>query len=185
MLFFLTICVVATLYAQTRRGPGISEVTSSSSVNGNSYSNSFFGLSVETLEATFTLNPTVFAQADIARLVQINSKNNNWVDTFTFAVVADSLARHPQLQSPAQYVRSVLQQRVKKHQPVVKEEFPITISGLQFTGTILEEHLENGRKYYHGLYVTFRRGYILSFDAEASSPDKLNALVQRSVKFTN
>lgn len=181
----MTICVVATLSAQTKSAANISDISSSSSVTGNVFTNSFFSLRVGTPDATFTLNPTLYTQANMARLVQIIGKQNNWVDTFTFAVIADSLARHPQLQSSAPYIRGVRQQLEKEGMPVVKEEFPITIGGVQFTGTILEEHVENGRKYYRGLYATFRRGYILSFDVEASSQDKLNALVTQAVKFTN
>jgi hypothetical protein len=69
--------------------------------------------------------------------------------------------------------------------PAVREEFPLTIGGVEFTGAILEEHVPAGRKYYRGMYSTFRNGYILSFDAEAASENKLNELVTRLVKFTN
>jgi hypothetical protein len=180
----LIVALTTGLVAQSKT-PGISAVARSGSITGNRYTNSFFSLSAETPEATFTLNPTINAQADSARLVQVIGKPTDWDNTFTFAILADSLARYPQLQSSTQYVRSVRHILEKQGLPTVKEEFPIMIGGLPFTGTILEEHVDNGKKYYRGLYATFLRGYILSFDAEASSQDKVNGLVQRIVKFTN
>ena len=81
-------------------------------------------------------------------------------------------------------MRSVRHQLEKEGPPTVREEFPITIDGVEFTGAILEEHVPAGRKYYRGLYSTLRNGYILTFDAEASSEVKLNELVTRVVRFT-
>lgn len=49
-------------------------------------------------------------------------------------------------------------------------------------GAILQKQQE-GRKYYRGVYATFRNGYILSFDAEAASEDKLNKLLAGIVSF--
>jgi hypothetical protein len=62
---------------------------------------------------------------------------------------------------------------------------PIIIGGVQFTGAILQEQASNERKYFRGMYATFRNGYILSFDAEASSDARLNQLVAQIVKFAN
>jgi hypothetical protein len=67
----------------------------------------------------------------------------------------------------------------------VRDEFPISIGGTTFAGAILEERDPSGRKYYRGLYSTFRNGYILSFDVEAASDNRLNELVTSVVKFTN
>jgi len=135
--------------------------------------------------ATFQLNPLVNAAGERARLLQVLAKPVKWEDTYTFAVLADSLNKYPQLQSPAQYVRSVRHQLEKGGLLTVREEFPISIGAIQFTGTILQESVPAGRKYYRGMYSTFCNGYILSFDAEAASEDKLNELVARIVTFTN
>jgi hypothetical protein len=137
-------------------------------------------LTVDAPNATLELNPSVNATFDRARLLQVLAKPTTFEDTYTFGVLADSLARNENLESPAQCVRSV------RHQlglPTVREEFPIVIAGVQFTGAIVQEQVPNGRKYYRGFYATFRNGYILSFDAEASSEAKLSELVARIVKF--
>jgi hypothetical protein len=163
----------------------ISVVAASGAVSGNRYTNSFFKLSVSSSNATFQLNPLVNTADHRARLVQLLAKPTNWEDTYTFAVLADCLTEYPQLESLTQYVRSVRHQLEKEGLSTVREEFPISIGGTQFAGAILEEHVPAGRKYYRGMYSTFRNGYILSFDVEAASEDKLNELVARAVKFTN
>lgn len=132
--------------------------------------------------ATLELNPRVNRGEQRARLVQVLSKQGKWEDTYTFAVLADSLAKYPQLQSPAHYVRSVRHQLERQGLPTVREEFPITIAGVQFTDAVLQEQVASGQKYYRGMYTTFRDGYILSFDAEAASENKLNDLVRRLIK---
>lgn len=163
----------------------ISVVAASGAVSGNRYTNSFFKLSVDSFNATLQLNPLVNTSGQRARLVQVLAKPTNWEDTYTFAVLADCLTEYPQLESLTQYVRSVRHELEKEGLSTVREEFPISIGGMQFAGAILEEHVPAGRKYYRGMYSTFRNGYILSFDVEAPSEAKLNELVVTAVKFTN
>jgi hypothetical protein len=173
--------LLGTIHAQTETNANISAVAGAGAVTAYRYSNSFFRLTVNVPDATLQLNPLVSAPAERARLVQILSKQATWEDTYTFGVLADSLTRYPQLNSPAQYVRSVRHQLEKEGMPTVREEFTIGVSEAEFTGAILQEQVQSGRKYYRGIYATFRNGYILSFDVEASSPEKLNALVTGSV----
>ena len=111
------------------------------------------------------------------------AKPTKWEGTYSFAVLADFQSRYPQLQSPAQYVRSVRHQLEKEGLPTVRGEFPVAIGGVQFTGAIVQEHVPAGRKYCRGIYATFPNGFILSFDAEAATEEKLNELVTRIVTF--
>jgi hypothetical protein len=129
------------------------------------------------------LNPLVNSAGGRARLLQVLAQSPQWEDRYTFAVLADSLTKYPQLQDPAQYVRSVRHRLEKEGLSTLREEFPITIGGLRFTGAILQESGPKGRSYYRGIYATFRDGYALSFDAEAASESKLNELVTGIVTF--
>jgi hypothetical protein len=181
----LILGVMAAAGAQDKKPADISTVAASGAVSGNRYTNSFFTLSVDAPNATLQLNPLINTAAERARLVQVMAQPAKWEDTYTFAVLADSRTKYPQLQSLAQYVRSVRHQLEKEGLPTVHEEFPISIGGVQFTGAILQEHLPSGQTYYRGMFSTFRNGYILSFDVEAASEDKLKELVTRIVKFAN
>jgi hypothetical protein len=172
---------ITNVAAQNKKTPDISMVASAGAVTGGKYTNSFFRLTVAAPNATLEMNPLVNKEGGRARLVQVLAKQMPFDHTYAFAVLADTLAKYPQLQSPAHYVRSVRHQLEREGLATVREEFPITISGVGFTGAILEEHVPEGRKYYRGMYSAFRDGFILSFDAEAASPEKLNELVTRVV----
>ena len=166
--------------AQSPKAVDISAVAAAGRVSDGNYSNSLLRITVKAPNGTLQANPLVNKEAGRARLVQILSKQTAWEDTYTLAVLADTLARYPQLQSPAHYVRSVRHQLEKEGLTTLREEFPIAISDVQFTGAIMQEEVD-GRRHCRGLYTTFRDGFILSFDAEAASEDRLNALVKSSV----
>jgi hypothetical protein len=170
---------IADVAAQSKKTPDISTVASAGAVSDGKYTNSFFRLTVAAPNAALELNPLVNKEGGRARLVQVLAKQMTFDNTYTFAVLADTLAKYPE--SPAHYVRSVRHQLEREGLATEREEFPITISGVEFTGAILEEHAPNGRKYYRGMYSAFRDGFILSFDAEAASPEKVNELVVRVV----
>jgi len=177
----LVAAAISHVAAQQDKAPDISKVASSGAIAEGKYSNSFFRLTVAAPNATLELNPLVNKGGGRARLVQILAKQTTFENTYTLAVLADTLAKYPQLQSPAQYVRSVRHQLEGEGLPTVREEFPIAISGVDFTGAILEEHVPEGRKYYRGMYSAFLDGFILSFDVEAASPENVNDLFVRSV----
>ncbi len=171
--------------AQTKKPVDISAVAATGAVTENRYTNSFFKLTVEAPNATLQLNPVVNTKGQFARLLQVASKSTKWEDTYTLSMSADSLTINPQVQSPAQYVRSVRHQLEREGLPTVREEFPIAIAGVQFTGAVLQQQEQSGQKYYRGIYATFRNGYVLTFDVEAASQDQLNKLVTRLVKLMN
>jgi hypothetical protein len=167
--------------AQNSEAVDISAVAAAGRVSGDKYSNSLLRITVEAPNGGLQANPLVNKEAGRARLLQILSKQPRWEDTYSFAVVAETLAKYPQLQSPADYVRGVRHQLEEEGLATLRDEFPTTISGVQFTGVIMEEEVD-GRKHSRGLYTTFRDGLILSFDAEAATQDKLDMLLRRLVK---
>jgi hypothetical protein len=170
---------------QAEKDANISTVVASGKVSDNRYENSFFKLAVDAPNATVEMNPVVNTTGQYARLVQVLSKKATWESTYSFSVTAEpltNLAKYPNTQ-PGLYVRSIRHQLEREGLLTVREEFPISIGGEQFTGAILQVQEGNGRKHYRGIYTAFRRGYILSLDAEASSEVKLNEMVTRMVKF--
>ncbi len=185
MAGLLTVGLVAISLAKTKKSGDISTVAAAGAVTGSRYTNPYFKLAVDAPNATLSLNPLGHTAGERARLLQVLPKQTKWDDTYTFAVLADKLTNYPQSQSPARYVRYIRQQLEKEGLPTVREEFPISIAGVEFTGAILQEAVPSGRKYYRGIYSTFRSGYILSFDVEATSEDKLNEVVSRLVGFMN
>ncbi len=179
------VCLFATCSSETKPPPppDISAIAAAGQISGTKYTNFFFKLAVECEQCELTLNPLVNQQQGRARLLQIISTQQGRDDTFTFGVLADTRARYPQLQSAEHYVRSVRHQLEKEGLRTVREEFQLTISGLPFAGAILRVDDGNGRYHYRGIYTIFRSGFILSFDAEGASEEKVNALAMRLVRF--
>jgi hypothetical protein len=176
--------LVAVCNAQTPRQNDISTVTGAGAVSENQYTNSFFKLTIDAPDATLELNPLVntAGAGQYAHLVKILSKPTNWDNMYTFAVMAEPLAPNPQIESPSQYVRSIRHMLERQGLATVRQEFPITIADVKFSGAVLQDKVPSGRKYYRGIYTTFRYAYILTFDVEAASEDKLNNLLNRLVE---
>ena len=181
----LVLLVSVVCMAQATKFVGISDVAAAGAVDKDTYVNSFLKLSVYAPNAALKLNPVITQTAQRARLLEVLAEHRSWNDTYTFAVIADLLAVNPLTKSPGDYVRTVRQSLERQGSPTVQPEFPVTIGGVQFTGAVLQEQVPSGQKYYHGIYTTFRKGYILSFDVEAPSQDKLSELVNQLVKFAN
>jgi len=180
----MTVAVSWTLAAQTKIFVAISAVAAAGSITDGRYTNSYFKLTVDAPNATLELNPVVNNKGQFARLLQIESKPTSWENTYALAVLADALAINPQVQSPLQWVRSVRHKLEQGGLPTVQEEFPITIAGEQFTGAILQPQV-NDRKIYRGIFAAFRNDYVLTFDVEAASPDRVKKLVTELVKKVN
>lgn len=177
------ICAAQVPHTQAPHKVDILIVVASSSIAKDQYRNGFFKLVVDAPNATLHLNPVLNNQAQRARLLQVLSNPTTWDETYTFAVLADAISNYPTLESAEHYVRSVRHQLENEGLSTVQDEFSMPIGGVPFSGAILQEHNESGRKYYRGLFATFREGYILSFDVEAASPDKVKNLVTRLVRF--
>lgn len=180
----LILIATGSIASQDAKSVNISAIAAAGRIAGDTYSNPMLSLIVVAPNGTLQRNPLVDKEeGGRARLLQVLSKQTGNDDAYTFAVLVDTLASYPQLQSPAHYLRSVRHQLEKAGFVTVREEFPITVGGLQFTGAIVRQHVPNSRQHYRGLYTTFRNGLIISFDAEAATEEKLDQLVKRLVNF--
>lgn len=180
----LAVGTTAVYAAEGAKGTDITVVAASGKIAENQYNNDFFDLVVHAPDATLQLNPVINKNAQRARLVQILAKSRNWEEVYTFAVLADAINNYPGMATPDRYVRSVRHKLEQEGMPTVQEESAIVISGIAFSGAIVQEHVSSGRKYYRGLFAAFRNGYILSFDLEAASPEKVKETVTRLVQFS-
>jgi hypothetical protein len=162
----------------------ISGVAAAGSVKDNRYTNSYFKLTVDAHDGTYQLNPVLDTVGKRARLVQVLFKPTTLGNGWAFAVLADALIAHPGLQSSSIYVRSFRHQMETQGDSTVRAEFPVAISGVQFTGAITLEPEPSGLKHYRGFYSAFREDYVLSFDVGATTEIKINDLISHMVTFT-
>lgn len=170
-------------FGQTTGVVDISDVANAGAIIGNRYVNSYLGLAIDTSQATLKKNTLVMDTGQRARLFQALSDHLDWDHTYTFAVLADRLSVNPLTHTPMDYVKNLSRGTQSDGFVVIREPFQTNIVGTEFAAVVLAN--SEGRRHYRGIYTCFRRGYILSFDVEAASPDKLTELVSRSVKFEN
>jgi hypothetical protein len=102
--------------------------------------------------------------------------------SYPFAILVGSVANHPQIKSPAQYFRSVRHALEKEGLKTRGDGFPIEISGMPFTGAIMEVPGERV-SCFRGVYSTFANEYIVSFDLTARKEEVIEKLVASLIKF--
>lgn len=100
------------------------------------------------------------------------------------AVLADSLAANPLVYLPEQYARSVRHQFEKQGM-----ETETGITNRSFGINVRASDVEDQRGWTRPLsrhlydYTTFLKGYILSLDVSAETPEKIEQLVAKAVQF--
>jgi hypothetical protein len=115
-----------------------------------------------------------------ARLVQVHHESTGKEQRYNLAVLIDTVANYPKLMDSTHYVRSVRHQLEKQGLQSVHEEFPIKIGGREFSGAVL---LSRDPRFHRGIYATFDRGIILSFDVETSEEEGLGRILANNVRF--
>ena len=63
-----------------------------------------------------------------------------------------------------------------------REEFPLTISDIPFTGAILILFEKPNFGYYRGLYSTVLNGYFVTIEVPAGSEERLQKLLSSAVR---
>ena len=168
--------------AQDRATKNISAVYAQGKVNGSEYVNEYFGIILSSVGGTFTQGGFVSASGTRTRLIDVQNNAGSWQDKFSIAVLADSLSANPLIRAPEQYVRAVRHQFQKQGMITVTTESTTQISGLSFVHAILKVN-ETAGTHYQGIYTTFLKGYILSLDVSAATPEKVDQLVTKAVRF--
>jgi hypothetical protein len=172
----------ALFYAQDKPIPDISAVYAEGKVNGNEYTNEYFGLTLLAGSGKFTEGGFVSSDGKRARLIDVQANPDSWHDKFEIAVLADSLAANPQVHSPEQYVRAVHHQFEKQGMESEQTESPTEVAGLTFVRAVLKIN-DGGYVHHRAIYTTFLKGYILSLDVTAATPEKIEQVVAKTVQF--
>ncbi len=160
----------------------ISAVYAEGKVSGNHYENEYFGLTLTPTNALFTKGGFVSSQRTRARLIDAEANADRWEDKYSIAVLADTLSDSPLIHSPDDYVRYIRHQFEKEGMTTVQAESPIEISGLRFVQAIMKV-TEQRRIHYQGIYSTFLKGYMISLQVEATSPERLRQIILSAVDF--
>jgi hypothetical protein len=179
----LLVCLMLTMVCVTQTATkDISSVIAAGKFISNRYQNDYLGLVFIAEGGHVKAGSVTNVAGKRARLVEALSDSGEPDSSYSFSILVDSLANYPQMKSSAQYVRSVRHSLEKEGLQTIREEFPIEISGMPFTGAIMEVP---GRQvpYFRGLYSTFTGGYVVSFDLTAQKKDVIEKLASSLVQF--
>jgi hypothetical protein len=186
LLFGITLSTLpaASSLGQASSPKDISFVYAHGKINGQEYTNDYFGLTLAMENVQFTRGAFVSSNGKRARLVDAEATTKKPEEKYEIAVLADLLTANPLIRSPEQYIQAVRHGLEKEGLVTVSGESPTEISGIHFVSGIMRESNEK-QGYYRGIYTTFLNGYILSIDVTAASPERLTKIVQGMVHFKN
>ena len=179
LLFSLMLTLVCAAETATK---DISSLIAAGKITGNQYQNAYLGLTFTAEGGNVKAGSITNLAAGRARVVEALSDSGAADRSYSFAILVDGVANYPHIKSPAQYVRIVRHSLEKEGLKTLREEFPIEISGMPFTGAIMEVPGEQV-SYFRGLYSTFAHGYIVSFDLTARKEERIEKLVSSLIQF--
>jgi hypothetical protein len=160
----------------------VSAVVAEGSVKDGVYSNSYLGITITAPDAKFTVPSLVNEPGRRARLLNAVYDSPDGAKNYTIGLMVDSVENYPKTMSTVVYVRSVRHQLEKDGLLTEREEFPLTIPGLAFTGAILKVPEKPDFGYRRGIYSTFRNGYVLSLEIQARDQKRIQQVLSSAVK---
>jgi len=169
-------------HAQDRAKKDIATIYAEGKVTGNEYVNLYFGVTLSSEGGAFTQGDFVSPAGTRARLIDLERNAARWDDRFEIAILADSRAANPLIRNPQQYVRAMRHQFERQGMITVRAESAVELSGVPFVRAILKMN-ESAAAHYRAIYSTFLKGYIVSLDVSAATPEKLDRVVASAVRF--
>jgi hypothetical protein len=160
----------------------IPAVVAAGSVKDGIYSNPYLGITIAAPGAEFTSPSLVNEAGRRARLLNAVFDSPDGAKNYTIGLMVDSVENYPKTMSTAAYVRSVRHQLERDGLLMEREEFPINISGMAFTGAILKVPEKPNFGYRRGIYSTFLNGYVLSLEIQARDQDRIQQVLTSAVK---
>jgi hypothetical protein len=179
LLFSVTFTMICAAQTATK---DISSLIAAGKITGNQYQNDYLGLTFTAEGGHVKPSSVTNLAAGRARIVEAISDSDAPDSSYSFEILVDGVANYPQIKSPAQYLRSVRHSLEKEGLRTLREEFSVEISGIPFTGAIMEVPGEQ-IPYFRGMYTAFVNGYIVSFDLTARKEPVIEKLVASLVKF--
>jgi len=180
----LALLVTTATFGQATKSD-ISSVVATGNVNGDVYQNAYFGLSITAPSSKFTAPSLVNVEGHRARLVNIVYDSPNGAKNYTIGLLADSLEDYPKGMTTSVYVRSVRHQLEKDGLLTEREEFPVRISGMGFSGAVLKVPEKANFGYRRGIYATFLNGYVVSLEVQARDEERIQQVLGSAVKINS
>ena len=160
----------------------MASVAAAGKVNGDVYVNTYFGISITAPNAQWAVRGPIDVAGRRARLIDayVSGKQG---EGYTFSLLVESLQNFPKGTSTEAYLRSARRRVELDGLKTQREEFPVTISGVPFTGAILLFFEKPTFGYYRALYSTVLNGYFVTIEVQcAPNEGRLQKLLSSAIK---
>jgi hypothetical protein len=166
----------------------LASVAAAGKVSGDVYQNSYFGISLSAPKAHWAVRGPISVEKRQARLIDavydLGGPESGPDKNYTLALLVESLENFPKETSTELYVRRVRYRVEGDNVKTYREEFPLTISGIPFTGTVLTVSEGPNFGYYRGLYSTVLNGYFVTIEVQCGGEERLQKLMSAAVRIT-
>ncbi|MBI2677994.1 MAG: hypothetical protein HYX28_04380 [Candidatus Koribacter versatilis] len=152
------------------------------SVRDNIYTNSFFRLRLELPKpaGNAILNEV---RQDHEQQGRVLTVTYGGAERYTFGITILRRTNFPTLRSLTPFVRSVRHNFEREGQELVSAEAPVKMAGLDFVRTVLRD-VKSQVPHLHEVECTELRGYIMCFELEAETEERLSELSNLNGKLT-
>jgi hypothetical protein len=160
----------------------ISTVVAAGKVNGDTYTNTYFGISLTAPKAHFSAPLYVNTSSRVANLVQVVYDSPQGAMNYAITIRVNSRENYPKDMTLTDYVGRVRREMEKEGLVIQREKVPVVISSVPFSGVVVKVLERPNFGYYRGIYSSFMNGYAVSFDVQSRSEERLQQILSSSVK---
>jgi hypothetical protein len=165
-----------------------SSVAAAGKVNGDTYQNSYFGIMLSAPKAHWEVRGPISVQRRQARLIDAvydsGVPERGPEENYTLALLVESQENFPKGTTIEQYVRNLRHQAEGDNVKIYREEFPLTVQGVSFVGTVFRFSERPNFGYYRAFYSTVLNEYFVTIEVQCGGEERLQKLLSSAVKIT-
>ena len=178
------VCFLGSTQGQSSKG-SLSSVAAAGTVIGDVYQNSYLGITLSAPKAKWSVRGPISLQQRQGRLIDAvydsGRPERGPEENYTLALLVESQENLPKGTSPELYMRRVRRGLEGETLKTYREEFPLTVSGISFTGTVFKFFERSDFGYYRGLYATILNGYFVTIEVQCGREENLQKLLASSL----
>jgi len=183
----MALSLTGATYGQVSRSD-ISSVAAAGKVNGDVYQNSYLGITLSAPKANWSVRGPINVKQRQGRLIDAvydsARPERGPEENYTLALLVESQENLPKGTSTEMYVRRVRRGLEGDNLKTYREEFPVTVSGIPFTGTVFRFFQRSDFGYYRGLYSTVLNGYFVTIEVQCGREENLQKLLSSAFSIT-
>ena len=165
-----------------------SSVAAAGKATGDTYQNSYLGITLSAPKAHWEVRGPISVQGRQGRLIDAvydsGVPERGPKENYTLALLVESQENFLKGTTTEQYARKVRHRVEDDNVKIYREEFPVTVQGVPFVGTVFRFFERSDRGYYRALYSTVLNGYFVTIEVQCGEEERLQKLLSSVIKIT-